>query len=120
MSIHKPHAFKNISLSNDELSFNLVFVNVSAVCLRSERLGICLITLAWLINSCLVMIMVSCFVDVVIIIAGYLSMSTINFRQKEAQYNTLLEARTIWALSGQHLEALFGGIVSQCIIHYTY
>ena len=51
MSSHKPHAFKNISLSNDELSFNLVFVNISAVCLRSAMVGICLITFAWLINS---------------------------------------------------------------------
>jgi hypothetical protein len=46
-------------------------------------------------------------------------MSTIDFRQKEAQYNPLLEARSIWALSEQHLEALFGGILSQCIIQYT-
>ena len=37
-------------------------------------------------------------------------MSTIDFRQKEAQYNTLLEARSIWALSEQHLEALFGKV----------
>lgn len=66
------------------------------------------------------MFMLSCFVDVVAIIAGYWVMSTIDFRQKEAQYNTLLEARSIWALSEQHLEALFGGILSQCIIHYTY